>query len=53
MFDLDNVTINVLEILDPEAITGAEYFNWFFTLILVFGLVCFGIKVLFDLINRS
>jgi hypothetical protein len=53
MFDLNGITINVLTILDPEAVTGAEYFNWFFTLIAVFGMLCFGINLLVKIISRS
>lgn len=53
MFDLNGLSINTLQILDPSAYPGAEYFNWFFTLVLVWGLFCFGIKILCDLINRS
>lgn len=52
MFDL-NQTFNVLEILDPVAYPGAEYFNWFFTLIMVFGLFCFGVKALVRLLTRT
>jgi len=53
MFDVNGVTINVIEILDPLSYPGAEYFNWFFTLITVFALLCFGIQMLVRLISRS
>lgn len=53
MFDVNNITFNVMEILDPSAYPGAEYFNWFFTLIVVFGLFCFGVNLLVRIISRS
>jgi hypothetical protein len=53
MFDLTGQTINVLQILDPLTYPGAEYFNWFFTLVLIFGLVSFGIKMLIRVLTRS
>ncbi|EMS77190.1 hypothetical protein Dpo_22c00090 [Desulfotignum phosphitoxidans DSM 13687] len=52
MFDLSQ-TFNVLEILDPATVTGAEYFNWFFTLLMIWGLFCFTIKALVRLLTRS
>jgi hypothetical protein len=53
MFDLNGITINVIQILNPEDYPGAEYFNWFFTLVVVWGMFCFGVKILVDIINRS
>lgn len=53
MWDLNNLSVNVIEILDPVSVTGAEYFNFFFTIIAVFAMVCFGINVLIRLISRS
>lgn len=53
MFDLNGVTISVIQILDPSAVDGAEYFNYFFTLVLVFGMVCFGINLLVKIVSRS
>jgi len=53
MFDLNGISINVVQILDPAAVDGAEYFNYFFTLILVFGMFCFGINLLVKIISRS
>lgn len=52
MFDFTG-GVNVLPILDPIAYPGAEYFNWFFTLVLVFGLISFGIKALVRVLTRS
>lgn len=52
MFNL-NQTFNVLEILDPLTVTGADYFNWFFTLIMIWALVCFGVKALVRLLTRT
>lgn len=53
MFNIGGSTFDVVQILDPANYPGAEYFNWFFTLIMIWGLFCFGLKVLCDLINRS
>jgi len=53
MFDLDDITINTIQILDPVAVTGAEYFNYFFTIIVVFAMFSFGLNVLVRLISRS
>lgn len=41
---------NVLEIMTGD---GTEIFNYFFTLVMVFGWVAFGIGLLFKIINRS
>jgi hypothetical protein len=46
-------TVLVMQILDPATVTGAEYFNWFFTLVMVFGLIAFGLNVMVRLIARS
>ena len=53
MFELNGITINTMQILDPATVTGAEYFNWFFTLIVVWALFCFGLQILVRLITRS
>lgn len=53
MFDLNGISINTIQIIDPASYPGAEYFNWFFTLVLVWGFFCFGVKILCDIINRS
>jgi hypothetical protein len=53
MFDLDDITIAVIEILDPVAVPGADYFNWFFTLVVVFAMFAFGVNILVRLISRS
>ena len=53
MFDLDDITINVLEIIDPVAVTGGAYFNYFFTLIVVFAMFSFGLNILVRLLTRS
>lgn len=39
-------------ILDPVSVTGAEYFNYFFTIVAMFGMVCFGINLLVRIISR-
>lgn len=53
MFDLNGLTITVVEILDPVQYPGADLFNWFFTLLIVWGLFCFGIKTLVRILTRS
>jgi len=53
MFELNGITINAMQILDPATVTGAEYFNWFFTLITVFAMFCFGLNLLVRIISRS
>lgn len=53
MFNLNGITVNTVQILDPAVVDGAEYFNYFFTVILVFGMVCFGINLLVKIISRS
>jgi len=50
---INNVKILTIEILDPEVITGAEFFNYFFTLVIVFGLVAFCLQILFRVVSRS
>lgn len=53
MFNLNGITVNVVEILDPLNVPGAEYFNYFFTLVLLFGMLSFGINILVRIISRS
>lgn len=53
MFDLNGLTINAVQILDPLSYPGADYFNFFFTLIMIFGLLAFGFKLLIRIITRS
>jgi len=52
MFDF-NQAINVIEILDPLTVDGAAYFNWFFTLVVIWGMFCFGVNLLVRIIARS
>ena len=44
------ITVNVIPIMSGE---GSEYFNYFFTIMIVFGLICFGFKILIRLVSRS
>lgn len=53
MFDLNGITFNVMQILDPVTYPGAEYFNFFFSLIAIWALFCFGLNVLVRIISRS
>jgi len=53
MFELDDIAINTIQILDPVAITGAEYFNYFFTIIVIFAMFSFGLNVLVRIMTRS
>lgn len=53
MFELDGVSVNTIQLLDPTLITGAEYFNYFFTMIAMVALVCFGINAMVRIITRS
>lgn len=53
MFDLNGITVNTIELLDPLVVTGAEYFNYFFTMIAMVALVCFGINALVRIVTRS
>ena len=53
MFNLNGLTINTVQILDPLAYPGAEYFNFFFTLVMIFGLMAFGFKILIRILTRS
>jgi flagellar biogenesis protein FliO len=52
MFNLNGITIAALQVM-PSGQTGADYFNYFFTLIVVFGLFSFGINLLVKIISRS
>jgi hypothetical protein len=53
MFDFTGLTINTVQILDPVSYPGAEYFNFFFTLVMIFGMMAFGFKLLIRIITRS
>jgi hypothetical protein len=59
MFDLSQ-TFNVLEIITPydavtapDGVLGGEYFNYFFTISIIWGLFCFGVKALVRLMTRT
>ena len=53
MFEIDDITFNVMELLDPVQVPGADYFNWFFTVIAIFALLCVSIQILIRIVSRS
>jgi len=53
MFNLTGLSIKTMQILNPANVPGAEYFNYFFTIIAVFAMIAFGINILVRIISRS
>ena len=50
------LAVSIWEINDtitPLAITGQLMFDWFFTVVILFGLVSFAIGCIVDVIRRS
>lgn len=39
--------------INPMPITGQVMFDWFFTVVLLFGLIAFAIGCVVDLLRRS
>lgn len=52
MFDFNGITINPVQIIDAS-VTGADAFNYFFTMVLIFGLFSWGVGLLASIISRS
>jgi len=52
MFDFTGLTITPLTIIAPPQ-SGAEAFNYFFTLVLMFGMFSWGIGMLASIISKS
>jgi len=39
--------------ITPLAITGNQMFDWFFTVVIIFGLISFMLGCIVDLLKRS